>query len=145
MGFTVKLSALRVDDFNKLLTPVVFCVDEKKASSFTKDYSVLSVNGLLSEKLIRIEESKRNIFAADEMNKLIAGSNEPVLIKDFEILFDPEYQIDVLKLFILANRKKRIAVLWCGTYKDGKLFFAEPGYKDYHVYNISDYDISCII
>ena len=30
MGFTVKLSALRVDDFNNLLTPVVFCVDEKK-------------------------------------------------------------------------------------------------------------------
>lgn len=42
----------------------------------------------------------------------------------------------------MANRRKQMVILWCGTYENGKLFFAEPEYADYKTYNIADYDIS---
>ena len=45
----------------------------------------------------------------------------------------------------MRGRKKLFRVIWHGTYIDGKLIYAEEGYLDYKVYNICDYDITCII
>lgn len=145
MGSTINLSLLSKDKINKLLTPIIFCINENKVSSYTKGYNDLCINEILSKQLLIYERDKRNLFVADELNKIIDNSEGPLLIRDFGILFNPEYQLDVLKLFILANRKKEIAVLWSGRYEDGKLLFAEPGYIDYKSYNITDYDITCII
>lgn len=145
MGSVFKLSSLNEDKLSKLMTPIVFCIDEDKIVSCTKGYNVLSVNGPLSEKLLNYQPKKRNLYIIDEFNKIIDNICEPILIKDFEILFDPGFQIDVLKLFIMTNRKKRIAVAWCGKCRYGKLTFAEPGYPDYKAYNIKDYDISSIV
>jgi len=145
MGSTIKLSSLNKDKLNKLLTPIVSCVNENKVTSYKKGYNVLSINEILSKRLLIYERDKRNLFVADELNKIIENNGEPLLIRDFEILFNPEYQLDILKLFIIANRKKKIAVLWSGRYEDDKLLFAEPGYIDYKSYNVNDYDISCII
>lgn len=145
MGYTVKLESLNKDKLDRLLAPIVFCADESKVTTYTKGYNILSINEILSKKLLVYDEDKRNLIVEDELNKIIENSVEPLLIKDFEMLFNPEYQIDVLKLFIMANRKNKISVLWSGRYEEGKLLFAEPGYIDYKSYNVSDYDISCII
>lgn len=145
MGSTIKMSSLNKDKLNKLLTPIVFCIDGNKVASLTKEYNILSVNEILSKRLLTYERYSRNLFVADELDKIIEKNGESLLIIDFEILFNPEYQLDVLKLFIIANRKKKIAVLWSGRYESGKLLFAEPGYIDYKSYNVNDYDISCII
>jgi hypothetical protein len=99
----------------------------------------------LAKQLLTYKVDKRNLFVADELNKIFDNSAEPLLVRDFEILFNPEYQHDVLKLFIIASRKKKISVLWNGKYDYGRLIFAEYGYLDYKTYNIADYDISCII
>ena len=122
------------------MTSIVFCIDEVKLL-LSKEYNVLKVNGI--EKLLNYQ-LKRNLYIIDEFNKIIDSAFEPILIKDFEILFDPGFQVDVLKLFIMTNRKKKIAVLWPGKCRYGKLTFAEPGYPDYKVYKIKDYDISCV-
>ena len=145
MGSTLKLSSLNREKLNKLMTPVVFCVDKGRLALYTKEYKVLSINGVLSQRLIGYEIGERNLFVADEFNKIIENSTQPIMITDFEMLFNPEYQLDVLKLFIIASRKQKIAILWCGRFEDGILRFAEPGYVDYKSYNINDYDISCII
>lgn len=145
MGSTFKLSSMNKDKIEKLMTPLIFCMGQDKLASYSEEYNVLSINGLLAKKLLEYEPDKRGLFIADEFNNIIDSIDEPVLLKDFEILFDPDFQIDVLKLFIMTNRKKRIAVLWCGKYRSGKLIFAEPEYEDYKAYNINDYDISCII
>lgn len=145
MGSTFKISSLNKDKLNKILTPIVFCINEKKVASCTKGYDILSINEILSKQLLTYERDKQNLFVADEVNKIIYNSGQPVLIRDFEMLFNPEYQLDVIKLFIIANRKKKITVFWSGRYENGKLLFAEPGYIDYKSYNVKDYDISCII
>lgn len=145
MGATFKFSSMNKVEIEKLMKPLILCVRQDKITSYISEYNVLSVNGLLSKNLLRYEFDKRSIFITDEFNKIIDNINDPILIKDFEILFDPAFQLDVLKLFIMANRKKRVTVLWCGKYKNGRLIFAEPEYEDYKSYNISDYDISCIV
>lgn len=145
MGSIIKLSSINNDIIGKLMPPIIFCISEEKLTVFTKEYQVISINGILSRRLLQYEPDKCNLFIADEFDEIISNIDGPILIKDFEILFDPQLQIDVLRLFILANRKKRIAILWCGKYKTGKLIFAEPEYKDYKSYNIKDYDISCIV
>jgi len=99
----------------------------------------------LAQKLISYDPDKRGLFVTEEFNRIIDSLNEPILLREFEILFDPEFQLDVLKLFIQANRKKRIDILWPGKYKSQNLVFAESGYKDYKAYNISSYALSCII
>ena len=145
MGSTFKLSSLSQNRIEKLLSPVVFCTNGDKILPYTKVYEVLSINAMLSNRLIDVEQDKRTFCVLDEFNSIIEESGEPLLIRDFEILFNPDYEIDVLKMFVLANRKKKITVLWCGTYEDGKLIFAEPDYRDYKSYSVKDYDISCII
>ena len=145
MGSTFKLSSLDKDKLNELLTPIVFCADKDKIAPYIEGYKVLSINGIVSKRLLELEQDKRNLFVGDVLSNIIDKAGEPLLIKDFEILFDPEYQLDILKLFIMANRKKRIAIIWCGKCRGGKLIFAEPEYPDYKSYNIKDYDISCLI
>jgi len=111
MGCIIKLYSLNKDKLNKILTPIVFCINGNKVASCAKEYNILSINEILSKRLLIYERYKRNLFVADELDKIIENNGQPLLIKDFEILFNPEYQLDVLKLFIIANRKKKIAVL----------------------------------
>jgi len=145
MGSIYKLSSLTPEKINKLLFPIIFCVDKTKISKYITGYDVLSLNEVLSKRLLSYEQHKRYLHISDEINATIQSKKGNMLITDFEILFDPEYQIDVLKLFILLNRKQKIAVLWPGKYEQNKLKFAEPEYQDYKSYNIKDYDITCII
>ena len=78
-------------------------------------------------------------------NQVILGLPDGAVIKDFDVLFNPDYQVDVLKIFVTACKQKTFSVLWPGRLEDGKLFYAEEGFPDYKVYNIGDYDITCIV
>lgn len=145
MGSTFKLSSLNKDTLDKLLTPLVFCVNQSQLSSAANGSDIVSINEVLSKRLLVYEQNERILCVIDEVNKIIDNAGDHLLITDFEILFNPEYQIDVLKMFIMINRKKKISIIWPGRYEEGKLKFAEPEYQDYKAYNISDYDITCII
>ncbi|MBS4024828.1 MAG: BREX-3 system P-loop-containing protein BrxF [Clostridia bacterium] len=145
MGSIYKISSINPDKMNNLMFPIVFCVGKAKISKYTKGYTILSLNEELSKRLLSYDQDKRYLHVTDEINNIIHSTEGPLLITDFEILFDPEHQIDVLKLFVLLNRKKKITVLWPGKCEEDKLKFAEPGYQDYKVYKIKDYDVNCII
>lgn len=145
MGSIFKLSTLNKDKLNKLLTPIIFCHKEERIKHLLVEYDSVSLNEVLSARLLNIDADKRNLLVTDVLNNIINNLGKVLIIKDFEILFDPEYQIDVIKYFTLINRNKKVIVIWNGKYKDGKLTYAEPEYIDYKSYNIKDYDISCII
>ena len=67
-----------------------------------------------------------------------------VIIKDIDVMFNPEYQVDVLKILIEARKRKLYSVIWPGKFEDEKLIYSEEGYPDYKVYKIADYDITCV-
>ena len=61
------------------------------------------------------------------------STDSPVLITDFEMLFDPRYEIDVIKLFCDKARITNVAVKWPGKYTNSKLTYAEPGDNKWHL------------
>jgi hypothetical protein len=68
-----------------------------------------------------------------------------VIIKDIDVMFNPDYKVDVLKILIAARKRKRYSVIWPGRFENGKLIYSEEGYADYKTYNLADYDVTCVI
>ena len=67
------------------------------------------------------------------------------VIKEFDVLFNPAYRIDVIKTLISVYKTKPFDVIWPGRYEEGKLIYADEGCRDYKIYEISKYDVTCVI
>lgn len=107
-------------------------------------YKELRLNQSLAEMLIEMHVEERQGAVIEKVQSLLSEQGPTVLIKEFEMLFDPRYQLDVLKLFCDLSRQRRIAVLWCGTFRENRLEFAEPGFPDFQSYNINQYTLYCV-
>ena len=107
--------------------------------------NAIALNVGIAGKLINAEPSRRSFKLPSIINTIIAEIPENSAIKDFDVLFNPDYQIDVLQLLIAACKKKEFAILWPGTYSDGKLMYAETGYSDFKIYDLDKYDVTCIV
>jgi hypothetical protein len=105
----------------------------------------ISINKKLSEALIKLKPTRRTM----QMEKCLLSVLESIptgsTIKDIDVLFNPEYKIDVMRILIDANKKHPFKVLWSGTYENGCLIYSEEGLSDYKTYEINDYDIVCVV
>ena len=72
--------------------------------------------------------------------KVLESLPEQPIIKDIDVLFNPAYKVDVMKLLSSAYKQKQFSLVWPGSYADGKLTYSEEGYPDYRVYEINDYE-----
>ena len=122
------------------LRPIIFCCNDKEVYS-----QAVSINVLLSKLLVECKPERRTMKLELYFNQVLSQFSDDVVIKDFDVLFNPKYQIDVLKILISAYRRKRFHVIWPGYYEDGKLYYSENGFADYKVYDVNDYDITCVI
>lgn len=105
----------------------------------------ISLNKQLSEELIKIDKPKRSMKLGRALSKILNDYPKDIVVKDFDVLFNPAYKVDVLTLLLTEYRNKPFSIIWPGTYSDGKLIYSEPCYQDYHVYSISNYDVACIV
>lgn len=103
-----------------------------------------SVGKELANELLACKSSRRSMKLEQIFNTILDRYPDGVTIKDIDVMFNPEYQVDVLKILIAARKRKRYSVIWPGRYEDGKLIYAEEGYPDYKVYEIANYDITCV-
>ena len=123
-----------------LIKPIIFCGPDEELEK-----NAVALNVSIAEKLINAKPSRRSFRLPSIIDSIIAELPENSTIKDFDVLFNPDYQIDVLQLLIAACRKKEFAILWPGTYSDGKLMYAETGYSDFKIYDLDKYDVTCIV
>lgn len=105
----------------------------------------VSINKPLAEKLLKLKPTRRTMQLEKCFNEVIASLPEGAVIKDFDVMFNPDYKVDVMKILIAANKQKPISVIWPGRYSDGKLLYSEESLPDYKVYEISAYDIYCVV
>ncbi len=106
---------------------------------------IVSINKLIAAELVQWSVQKRTLLLERSLIKvLLALPGQPILI-DIDVLFNPAYKVDVMKLLTSAYKQKRFSLVWPGTYADGKLIYSEEGYPDYRVYEIKDYDIMYVI
>lgn len=106
-------------------------------------YKTIRVNVPLSKALLSFPKEDRPRHVEEELQKILDGS-EPILLTDFEMLFDPHYEIDILKIFCERARAVNLAVRWPGGYTPSKLTYAAPEDLDYHEYNCLKYQIRVV-
>lgn len=124
---------------------IIACVDRNMLKLFFADWEWLNLGLLVSEQLCSMPEESRKQNIVDVVKKVINGTaSDNVVVENIDLLFSPEYSLDVIKLFTLAGKNKRLIVLWEGTFKDGMITYAEPDCEDYHKYEIKNYDVYCI-
>lgn len=112
--------------------------------AFQKMAEPRSVSKELAEGLLACKENRRSMKLEQIFNSVLDRYPDGVTIKDIDVLFNPDYKVDVLKILIAARKRKRYCVIWPGRFEDGKLIYAEEGYPDYKVYEIANYDITCV-
>lgn len=144
----IKASALKEEFLKKQPNgiPLIFLSISARAMRKLGNagYTEVSLNRELSQILMGMPVEQRPLFVLEETRKIIAKRNSGVILRDFEMLFDPNYHLDVLKVFCELARQFRIAIIWCGTFHDNVLEFAEPDYSDYHSYHVDQYTVYCI-
>ena len=104
-----------------------------------------SIGKLLADELINVRPKMRSMQLERCLMNVLGTLPPDSMIKDIDVMFNPSYAVDVLKVLINAYKQKTFSLVWPGTYQDGYLIYAEEGYRDYKTYNISDYDIVCLI
>ena len=125
--------------------------EEAMLSRLLVDYDALqkmmepeSVSKDLADALLACKPNRRSMKLEQIFNAVLDKYPDGVTIKDIDVMFNPDYKVDVLKILIAARKRKRYSVIWPGRFEDGKLVYAEEGYPDYKVFNIVDYDITFV-
>lgn len=103
-----------------------------------------SVGKELADELLACKPNRRSMKLEQIFNKVMDKYPDGVTVKDIDVMFNPEYQVDVLKILIEARKRKKYSVICPGRFEDGKLIYAEEGYPDYKVYEIANYDITFV-
>ena len=141
MGAIIELYKLTHIDPSSLAKPIVYCKPDKDLFAESVSINIPLANELQKQStaMMRTMRMEQNLITV--LNLL----PENPVVRDFDVMFNPEYQMDVIKALINVYRKKAFSVIWPGRYEDGKLFYAEEGYRDYKVFNVNDYDITVVI
>ena len=115
-------------------------------NDYADEYQMLFREGKIDyEEFCRKDALLWKGLSVDEVMKIVSSIQGPIFLTDYEMLFDPRYSIDVIRLFYELSRRAKIVIKWCGTLDDNHLVYATPAYSDFHSYNIHDYDITCVI
>jgi hypothetical protein len=126
---------------------IVLCASAPRLKKIIAEagFKELSLNKILAEALVEKDAAVRPQFVSDEAIRIVTSIQGPVFLTDYEMLFDPRYRIDVIRLFYELSRRAKIVIKWCCRLDDNHLVYATPAYRDFHSYNIHDYDITCVI
>lgn len=126
-------------------TTWIACVDKARLQSFLKDWTWINIGLELSAAMLSVQENERMDTVSELLRKIVSDVPGTQLVLDqIDILFYPDFQLDVLKLLTQLNRNKRLIVVWPGSYHANKLYYSKPEYADYHEYDVHQYDVLCI-
>lgn len=140
MGIIISKQKFMGETGNGTFQLIVYCRCDDAISQ-----TATSINKILAEKLIECPASRRTRKLGMLFHQIMEKLPEDTVIKDFDVLFNPEYKVDILKMMIDERKKKSFRVIWPGSIKDGRLIYAEDDCLDYRVFNVEDYDITCIV
>lgn len=131
-------------------------VDRKKLAPSQKLYRLLiygykvsdkavSVNKSISEELLKLKPSRRTMQLEKCFSKVLSTLPDNIVIQDIDVMFNPDYKVDVLRLLIAVNKHKPFSLIWPGRIENGKLIYSEEIYPDYRVFDVKDYDVLVIV
>ena len=125
--------------------PIFFCTVTPRTKKKIDDagYEEVRVNLALSKKLLAFAPDERPKHVEESL-RAILDYHVPIYITDFEMLFDPRYEIDVIKLFCEKARITNVVVHWPGKFSNDHLTYSDHEKSDYHEYDCSAYLIRIV-
>jgi hypothetical protein len=146
MGAIYNSRTLQASELPKLSAPILLCVDKPDYDREIDDskYQKICLNLPLARSLSGLSEGDIPSVIAIRIRDILP-SQKPIYLLDYEMLFDPRYELDVLRLFMDLSRKNKLIVKWCGSADGDVLTYAEPGFEDYKRFKISDYDVTVVV
>lgn len=115
----------------------LFVLDPKVAGPVNSP--VVNIGLMLSERMYRAKIDGLPINIAIELDAILGEKNHDITLANTDILFMPEYELDVIKLLLQVGRNQRLYLKWPGEISGVKLTYSEPGRFDFKEYNIKDY------
>ena len=140
MGTVIKRNELPSDGSGGSGRLVIQCNPDQAMSD-----AAIAVNVPLAKLLANMKPDRRAMRMERSLRSILDSLPENPVLKDFDVMFNPAYEIDVLQIFISLRKSKSFSLIWPGTLADGKLIYAEEGYRDYKVFDINNYDVACVI
>lgn len=134
---TSEFSKLDKAHQNKL---IIFCslsIDEKNRA--------IDINNAVAEKIVKVKPERRTMKLEQCFLQVLGDLPKRSLIAGIDVMFNPCYSVDVLRLLIDVYKKEPFDLLWPGKCENGKLYYSEEKYSDYKTYSICDYDVTCVI
>lgn len=140
MGTIIPARDFSKDNVSGLLKPIIYCCSFEGITD-----TAVSINLLLAEKLASCKPSRRTMRIESFLNQILSQFPDGIVIKEFDVMFNPDYKVDVLKIMVDACKRKPFSIIWPGKCEDGRLFYAEDGYPDFKTFSVEEYDVTCII
>lgn len=145
MGILCDLNNVKdnMKTYNKY--PVISCIGYDKTIEYFNSYTHVSLGQELSQRLLKYDRGKRREMIFEELNKIISNNkSKNILVSEIDMLFNPDYDIDILRFFINVNRTKNLVVIWSGKVNKNQLIYSESKYRDYQSYDVTGFDILCL-
>lgn len=140
MGKIIHSRSVSGSEYAGLLKPIIYCCPDKAMVD-----SAVSMNQAMAEKLSTLKPKRRTMRLAACFEEILKILPDNAVIKDFDVMFNPEYKVDVLKIMVDACKRKPFSVIWPGKCDDERLSYAEDGYPDFKAFSVENYDVTCII
>jgi len=140
MGVVLQKRKFSLQSHAGLLRPIIYCGWDAAVIDNT-----VPVNKELAQALLAFSPKRRTMQIEKCFVDIIAKLPANPVLKEFDVLFNPDYNVDALRMMVSACKVKPFSAIWPGTFEDGKLVYAEEGFRDYKTYDVNDYDITCIV
>jgi hypothetical protein len=146
VGRVVNNRLLTANELLRLTPPVIFCVNRPDFEKmlFENGYKQISLNLPLAQSLVGLDLKDIRTVITNKIHQILPQS-APVYLTDFEMLFNPQYELDVLRLFIGLARQNKLIIKWRGKANKESIKYAELGYSDYKLFSIKDYDATVVM
>ena len=99
-----------------LLKPIIYCGDFADTGQDAE-----SINIELAKELEALRPKRRTMQLEVCFNRVLDGLPDNVVIKDFDVIFNPAYKVDVLKMLVAACKRKPFSVIWPGKLRMGNV------------------------
>lgn len=96
----------------------------------------LNVGQELGRRLAATPNNKRGFLAGQLLREIAKKerTDEPLLLDNLELLFEPSLQVNPLDLIRRLAHSKRVVAVWAGELRGDRLIYAElshPEHRDY--------------
>ena len=104
-----------------------------------KGWPRISVNQVLSEQLLELTARQRAVRLPSILGEVVeAAGSDVVLLDNIEMLFNPDFGQDPLRLLQRFARNRTIVAAWTGTGDGHCLSYAQPEHREWKKYDAPD-------